>query len=341
MPSRPAQRGGRARRWCVPEAGAGSPSALVAEVAPASEPVRRRTGWSRAVRHRVQAGALLDVALHDVPGRLGDICVHHHLVLGAGVVLPAGDGLEVHRRQLPLPHGVLQAGPEAALLLAVADREPVLAQHDPVLDEQALEPRTLVEEAGVLRRSAEAHHRLHPGAVVPGRVEEHDLAGTWQLLDVALEVPLPFLSPGRRRERDDPCDPGTEVLGDPLDRPALAGGVAAFEDNNDALAFGLDPLLDLDQLRLQPEQLGFVDRRRHPLSRSPGSVLGHVGQPNETRRPLELCRAPQVGSGVSSIRRRCSSVVSTWIDRVSSVLVLSSSSCSTKSWSAFACWKAA
>ena len=40
----------------------------------------------------------------------------------------------------------------------------------------------------------------------------------------------------------------------------------------------------------------------------------------------------------SSVRRRCSSVVSVWICRVSSVLVLSSYSASLNSWSALACW---
>lgn len=39
--------------------------------------------------------------------------------------------------------------------------------------------------------------------------------------------------------------------------------------------------------------------------------------------------------------RLCSSVVSAWIARVISVLVLSSSSCSTKSCSALAFWKVA
>jgi hypothetical protein len=43
----------------------------------------------------------------------------------------------------------------------------------------------------------------------------------------------------------------------------------------------------------------------------------------------------------SSIRRRCNSVVRTWICRVISVFSFSSSSCSLKSWSAFACWNAA
>ena len=55
------------------------------------------------------------------------VCGHHD-VLGLGVVLPAGDRLEVHRRELPLAHRVLGARAEPALLLDVGDAEPVLAQ---------------------------------------------------------------------------------------------------------------------------------------------------------------------------------------------------------------------
>ena len=241
------------------------------------------------MRHHVQPGRPLLVALDDVPRRLGDVGVHHHLVLGAGVVLPAGDRLEVHRGQLPLPHRVLQPGPEAALLLLVADREPVLAQQDPVLDEQPLEDRALVQEPAVLRGRAEAHHLLDAGAVVPGPVEQHDLAGARQVLDVALEVPLGPLALGGRGQRGDARDPGAEVLGDPLDRAALAGGVAALEDDDDALALGPDPLLDLDQLGLQPEQLGLVDLAGHGqavLGPRRRSSLGHVGQ----RSPDPACR---------------------------------------------------
>ena len=40
------------------------------------------------------------------------------------------------------------------------------------------------------------------------------------------------------------------------------------------------------------------------------------------------------------MKRRCNSAVSKWIWRVSSVLVFSSSSWVSKSWSALACWKA-
>ena len=79
-------------------------------------------------------------------------------------------------------------------------------------------------------------------------------------------------------EGRDPGEPGVEVLGDPLDGAALAGGVAALEDDDDALLLGPDPLLDLDQLDLEPEQLGLVDRGREllvPAAWSP-VALRHV-----------------------------------------------------------------
>ena len=59
---------------------------------------------------------------------------------------------------------------------------------------------------------AEAHHLLDAGAVVPGPVEQHDLAGGGQVLDVALEVPLAPLALGRGGQRDDAGDAGVEVL---------------------------------------------------------------------------------------------------------------------------------
>ena len=88
----------------------------------------------------------------------------------------------------------------------------------------------------MLLGGAEAHHLLDPGAVVPGAVEDRDLSGGGQVGDVALEVPLRLLALGRRRQRDDAADPRRDVLGDPLDHAALAGGVAALEDDRDPRA---------------------------------------------------------------------------------------------------------
>jgi hypothetical protein len=104
---------------------------------------------------------------------------------------------------------------------------------------------------------------------------------------VALEVPLPPLAVGRRGERDHPGVAGVERLGDALDRPALAGGVAAFEDQHHPETPGPDELLLLDQFDLQPDQLALVvlgahacgrpwnllDRRLLLGSRHGGSVL--------------------------------------------------------------------
>ena len=102
---------------------------------------------------------------------------------------------------------------------------------------------------------AEAHHALDAGAVVPAAVEQHDLAAGRQMRDVALEIPLRALALARRRQRRDAADARIEPLGDALDDAALAGGVAAFEQHDDLELLVHDPVLQLDQLALQPEQL--------------------------------------------------------------------------------------
>ena len=58
---------------------------------------------------------------------------------------------------------------------------------------------------------------------------------------------------------------GVEVLHEPLDRAALAGGVAALEHHDDALAGVLDPGLHLEQLDLQQPLGHLVLAAGHPL----------------------------------------------------------------------------
>src|SRR5207244_7368066 len=140
----------------------------------------------------------------------------------------------------------------------VADREPVLDEDDAVLDEQPFEDRALPQEDPVFLGSAESQHLLDAGPVVPAAVEQDDLAGRGQLLDVTLEVPLRPLAVVRLRQRDDPGGPRAQVLGGPLDRAALPGGVASFEDRDDASARGRYPFLHLHELLLEAEQLLLV-----------------------------------------------------------------------------------
>jgi hypothetical protein len=102
----------------------------------------------------------------------------------------------------------------------------------------------------VLVGAAVAHHPLDARPVVPGAVEQHDLARGRQLGDVTLEVPLRALALGRCGERDDAGDAGVEVLRHSFDRAALAGGIASLEHHDQALALGPHPLLGLDQFGL-------------------------------------------------------------------------------------------
>ena len=103
-------------------------------------------------------------------------------LLGLGVGVPLVQGLEVDRRELPLPHRVDLADDEPGALLGLGDREPELGQVDAALDQHPLEQRHLLHELLVLLVGAEAHHPLDAGAVVPGAVEQHDLAGGRQVL---------------------------------------------------------------------------------------------------------------------------------------------------------------
>lgn len=221
-----------------------------------------RNGLQQMVDH-VDTSLALVRRLHDVPARGVDVRVDEHLVLGTRVVLPAGQGLQVGGRELPAPHRISHARLEALVLLLLRNGEPVLAQQDPVVDEHPLEDRALLEEAPVLLRGAIAHDVLDAAAVVPGAVEQADLAGGGQVRDVALEVPLGALTLGGDGKRDDARDTRVEVLGDAFDRPALACRVTALEDDDDAGSGGPDPLLHLDQLRLQPQQLGLVQGTVH------------------------------------------------------------------------------
>src|SRR6185312_17198523 len=58
-----------------------------------------------------------------------------------------------------------------------------------------------------------------------------------------------------------------DALGDRLDRAALACGVAALEDDADLRPRPLDPLLQSDELAVQPAQLSQVRLVLHPRRR--------------------------------------------------------------------------
>ena len=112
---------------------------------------------------------------------------------------------------------------------------------------------------------AEAHYPFDPGAVVPAAVEEHDLAAGRQVRDIALEVPLGAFALGRRRQRHGATDARVETLGDPFDRPALARRIPALEDDDQLELLGDHPILELDELPLQPQELVEINLPRQGI----------------------------------------------------------------------------
>ena len=103
------------------------------------------------------------------------------------------------------------------------------------------------------------------GAVVPAAVEQHDLAAGRQMRDVALEVPLAALALGRRRQRHGAADARVETLRDPLDDAAFARRVPPLEDDDQLELVGDDPVLELDELALQPQQLLEIEPPRQRI----------------------------------------------------------------------------
>ena len=68
---------------------------------------------------------------------------------------------------------------------------------------------------------------------------------------VALRIHLRLFALGRRRQGDDPEDARADALGDRLDRTALAGAIAPFEDDADLQSLGDDLFLQLHQFNVQ------------------------------------------------------------------------------------------
>ena len=85
--------------------------------------------------------------------------------------------------------------------------------------------------------------------------------------NVALEVPLAALALGRRGQRHRAADARVEALRDPFDGSALARRVSSLEDDDQLELLGHDPVLELDELALQTQQLLEVKSARQRIVR--------------------------------------------------------------------------
>ena len=66
------------------------------------------------------------------------------------------------------------------------------------------------------------------------RIEDHNLASAWELLNVPLPVYLALLTVRWSGEGHNSEDPGTHALCDGSNRATFSSAVPSLEDNNDA-----------------------------------------------------------------------------------------------------------
>jgi hypothetical protein len=132
-----------------------------------------------------------------------------------------------------------------------AHLKPVLQQNDTKLDDCLLYIWHSGEELPGLFFRTEAHDPLDARAVIPAKVEYHDFSGSREVWNIALNIHLGFFALGRRCQGADAKHARAYTLRNCLDRPALAGAVASFENNADLHAFMDDPLLQTDQFDMQ------------------------------------------------------------------------------------------
>src|ERR1700677_2011166 len=201
--------------------------------------------------HEVEARALFVDRVHDPPPGLRNMGALEHHFLRLGVVLPTAPRLEIHWTQLPLLQRVVNAAEKTQVLLLVCNREPVFQQLDARANQHALELRHGAEELLVLLGRAEPHDSLDARTVVPTPVEEDDFAGCGEVRYIALEVPLRALAIIGCRQRHHATNPRIELLTDALDRAALPGRIASFEQDQDLLPRTDHPILQLHELRLE------------------------------------------------------------------------------------------
>ena len=190
---------------------------------------------------------------------MGPVGAGQHGVAGVGIGVPLVQRLDIDRRQLPALERIVAPVVEALELHFPADGQPEFEQMNAVARDALLEFGRFVEEMLGLLGRAEAHDLFHPGAVVPGAVEQYGLPGGGEPVDITLEIPLrafPVIGLGQGR---DEIVARIEIFQIRLDGAALAGGVAPLEDDHDAVARAGQMGLQQHQLLLQAIHLLFIE----------------------------------------------------------------------------------
>jgi len=168
----------------------------------------------------------------------------------------------------------VDARQKTQVLLFIGNRKPVFDEHDAGPHQHSLELGRGSEKFFAVRFRAEPHDPLHAGTIVPAAVEQHDFAGRRQMGNVALEIPLRALALGGSRKRHHLAGSRVEPLGHTLDDAALAGGIAALEKHHHLEPLMYHPILQLDELALQPQQLLEIEVTIDRILLRPVGVMG-------------------------------------------------------------------
>ncbi len=185
------------------------------------------------VEHRY-AAELLAVGGDDVPRRPGRLGALEHVLDGRAVLVPALAVAPVLVGQLPALERILLALAEATQLLLGRDVHPDLHDDDALEVQRALELDDLGVRALPLLGRRESLDALDEHAAVPAAVEHGHAAVPREVLDEALEIEVALLVGRGRGVLRDAHVAGVERRDEPLDGAALAGGVPALEDHEQA-----------------------------------------------------------------------------------------------------------
>jgi hypothetical protein len=219
------------------------------------------------VRDAVEARALLVVRSDDVPRRVLGVGGRKHPVARPRVLVPLLARRQIHRAQFPLADRIVDAVLEPAALLLVAHFHPVLEQDDAAIGDVLLDLGAERKESLVLLLRAESHDVFDARPVVPAAIEDHHFAVGGEVRHVPLHVHLRLLAVRWRGQRHHAKHARAHALGDRADGAALAGSIAAFEQNDDAQTFLLHPGLQVAEFHLQLVELFLVDLPLQLLAR--------------------------------------------------------------------------
>src|SRR5829696_6139027 len=131
----------------------------------------------------------------------------------------------------------------SSFLLLLPDLKPQLDQDDAGLDEPTFELGHVLEKPFDVFLFCVAHDALDTGAIVPAAIEDHDFAAGRKMFDITLQEELCPVTFGRRAQRDDAEGSQTDSFRHPPNQAALAGRVAAFENDDDSCPAFANPVL--------------------------------------------------------------------------------------------------